>query len=217
MISIIGEPGIGKSRLVGEFERRFCADAVVLHGRCLPYGEALGYWALTSMIKEAASIVPSDDTATVKRRLTELVATALLPEEAAEQAAESTRRLALLTGLNAGEPTEATNVDQRTLHNSVRRFLEGLARRKPLCLMFEDIQWADAALLDLIEFVASRAKEAPLLILTQARPGLLDKRSNWGGGVRAFTSLPLEPLSDASGRELIEALCREKGLPESSI
>ena len=94
-------------------------------------------------------------------------------------------------------------MDQRTLHAAARRFFEAFARTKPVCLMFEDIHWAEAALLDLIEFIAGRAKEAPLLVLAQTRPSLLEKRPSWGSGVRAFTSLPLDPLSVHHGRELI--------------
>src|SRR5262249_124602 len=79
---------------------------------------------------------------------------------------------------------------------------------------FEDIHWGDDSLLDLIEYVASRAKETPLLLLAQARPSLLEKRPNWGQGVRAFTRLPIEPLAEASARELLLKLCRERGLAE---
>lgn len=219
LITVLGEPGIGKSRLAAEFERRFCADALVLHGRCLPYGEALGYWALTTVLKEAAGITPDASADTARSKLTDLVSRAIKSDgnagESEDDLAEVSRHIALLSGLDTLADRSAKPADQRTLHASVRRFLEALARRKPLCLMFEDIHWADDALLDLIEFVASRAREAPLLIVTQARPSLLEKRPNWGGGVRAFTSLPLEPLDEVSGRELILALCRERGLAES--
>src|SRR5262249_21851084 len=131
------------------------------------------------------------------------------------EATEVDRHLALLSGLDRPEDRLGSPADQRRLHGSVRRFLEALAGQRPLCWMVEDIHWADDTLLDLIEFLATRAKEVPLLILTQARPALLDKRPSWGSGVRAFTSLPLEPLSAANGRELVLALCRERGLAES--
>jgi len=98
---------------------------------------------------------------------------------------------------------------------SVRRFLEGLARRQPLCLLIEDLHWADEALLDMLEFVAARVRAAPMLIVTQARPELLERRPTWGGGLRAFTSLPLEPLDGAAELSLARVLCRERGLPEA--
>ena len=129
---------------------------------------------------------------------------------------ELSRHLALLAGLELPAEREGNMPDQKALHGSVRKFCEALARRQPLFLMFEDIHWADDALLDLIEHIASRAREVPLLILTQARPDLLQKRPNWGGGVRAFTSLSLEPLGETAAEQLVLALCRERGLPEGA-
>ncbi len=215
LMSILGEPGIGKSRLVGEFERRNLAEsnAVVIHGRCLPYGEAVGYGALAQALKEGANIAADDNSTIARTKLNQWVASAMGSEQE-EASEEVARHLALLSGLEVLADRSASAADQRTLHVSVRRFLETLALQKPLCLMFEDIHWADSALLDLIEFVAARAKEVPLLIVTQARPALLEKRPNWGGGVRAFNSLALEALSENAGRDLIMALCRERQLPE---
>jgi class 3 adenylate cyclase/tetratricopeptide (TPR) repeat protein len=213
LVSVLGDPGLGKSRLVAEFEKRFCKDALVLHGRCLPYGQALGYWALTTALKEAAGITAESDVATAREQLRQLTRRVFTTDGESETS-EIGRHLALLSGLDCAEDRSGNAVDQRALHGSVRRFMEALAGQQPLCWMVEDIQWADDTLLDLIEFVATRAKEAPLLILTQARPDLLDKRPTWGAGVRAFTSLPLEPLSAAHGRELVLALCRERGLAE---
>jgi tetratricopeptide (TPR) repeat protein len=214
LATIVGDPGLGKTRLVAEFEKRFCADARVLHGRCLPYGEALGYWALTAALKEAAGITSEMEPAAARQELARLVKQVLMNEVEAE-VDDIIRHLSLLSSLNIDQDSVGRRADQRILHNSVRRFMEALARQQPLCWMIEDIHWADEALLDLVEFVASRAKDAPLFILAQARPSLLEKRPNWGTGVRAFTSLPLETLSVRSGRELVVALCRERNLPES--
>jgi tetratricopeptide (TPR) repeat protein len=118
----------------------------------------------------------------------------------------------LLCGLDTPADREKGGPDQRTLHGSAARFLEALARRNPLCLAFEDIHWADDALLDLIEFLTSRVQSAPLLIVTQARPSLLDTRPTWARGLRAFTSLPVEPLGEKAGLDLLFALSRERGL-----
>jgi class 3 adenylate cyclase/tetratricopeptide (TPR) repeat protein len=218
LVTVLGEPGIGKSRLVAEFENRFCADAQILHGRCLPYGEVLGYWALTTALKEAAGITAELGSDTARFKLNDLVHHTMTSDRAESDfhgdADELSRHLALLSGLDSSNDSAARPADQRILHASLRRFLEALARQKPLCLLLEDIHWADDALLDLIEFLASRAREAPLLIVTQARPELLQKRPNWGGGVRAYTSLAIEPLSQDAARELILALCRERDVPE---
>lgn len=216
LVTVLGDPGLGKSRLIAEFERRVlsASDATVLHGRCLPYGEALGYWALASVLKEAAHITSEHSVEAARAKLEELVTEAIGLNAEELSAQEIARHLALLAGMDVAADRAATAADQRALHASVRRLFEALARRKPLCVLFDDIHWADGALLDLIEFVASRAKGVPLLMMTQARPDLLEKRANWGGGVRAFTSLPLEPLEDRAARELIRALCREHELAE---
>ena len=216
LVTVLGEPGIGKSRLVAEFERRARTldNAVVLHGRCLPYGEALGYGALAMALREAAGITPEDDAEAARAKLGDLVAGALGPRATEGDAHEIAHHLALLGGLDTAADRSAAGADERTLRVSTRRFLEALARRRPLCLLLEDIHWADDALLGLIEFVAARAQAVPLLIVTQARPELLEKRPTWGGGVRAFTSLPLEPLDGRAGRDLVIALCGERGLSE---
>ena len=117
-----------------------------------------------------------------------------------EERGDVARHLALLSGLDNVADRAGPTVDQRALHGSVRRFLEALAHQRPLCLILEDLHWADGALLDLVEFVASRAQDAPLLMVTLARPDLLETRPAWGGGVRAFTSLPLQALGDDAGR-----------------
>jgi class 3 adenylate cyclase/tetratricopeptide (TPR) repeat protein len=216
LVTVLGDPGLGKSRLVAEFEKRFCSDALVLHGRCLPYGEALGYWALATALKEATGITAELELA-VARAGFEEATQSVLAEGATDDRIEWTRHLALLTGLDTAADRAGNPVDQRTLHSSVRRFFEALARRRPLCWMVEDIHWADEALLDLIDLIAGRAKEVPLLILTQARPALLEKRPNWGAGVRGFTSLVLGTLKPKDGQELVRELCRQRGLPESVV
>ncbi len=211
LVTVLGEPGVGKTRLVWEFERRALRDATVLHGRCPPHGEALGYGAFAAALKEAAGIAADEPADTAREKLERLVSEALGPEGEATEIAGHVARLAGL-GVEP-RPGEATP-DQRTLRASARRFLEALARRHPTCLVFDDIHWAEDSLLDLIEFVASRAGEVPLLIVAQARPGLLEARPTWGGGVRAFASLPLEPLGGGASRDLATVLCREHRLSE---
>jgi class 3 adenylate cyclase/tetratricopeptide (TPR) repeat protein/transcriptional regulator with XRE-family HTH domain len=210
LVTVLGEPGIGKSRLVAEFEQRLPDDVTIWHGRCLPYGEALGYWALAMVLKEAAGIMAEDDAEMARAKLGILVAGMLGTEG---DPLEMAQHLALLSGLDVEADRLTSGGDQRILHASMRRFLEACARQRPLCLIFDDLHWADEALLDLIESVAARVREAPLLIVTQARPELLEKRATWGRGVRSFTSLLLESLSESSEHNMIRALCQEHGLP----
>jgi class 3 adenylate cyclase/DNA-binding CsgD family transcriptional regulator len=212
LVTVLGEPGIGKSRLVAEFEGTLPNEARILHGRCLPYGEGLGYWALAEVVKEATGITLADDMETASRKLGELVATLVGQTEAAWDSGEITHHLARLCGLEGDSDQPAPLADQRALQVSVCRFIEALARSQPLCLLFEDLHWADEALLDLIEFIAARVRATPLLILTQARPELVEQRPAWGRSLRNCTSLALEPLDERHGRDLALLLCRERGL-----
>ncbi len=219
LVSVLGEPGIGKSRLVHEFEGRVMVSTTVkvLHGRCLPYGEAVGYRALTMALFEVAGITPDDAADAARAKLHQLVTSALRStDHETIPVTEIERHLALLSGLDTDVDRVGSPPDERTMHVSVRRFLEALARRRPVCLLIEDLHWADEALVSLLEHLAERTLTAPLLIVTQARPELLEKRPTWGGGIRAFTSLLLEPLDGEAGLTLADALCRERGLATSS-
>jgi class 3 adenylate cyclase/tetratricopeptide (TPR) repeat protein len=209
LVTLLGDPGVGKSRLTAEF-RRNLHDANILHGRCLAYGDALGYWALSTVLKQAAGITAGDTSEDARSKLGRLVEETSGSESASQDMAA---HLALLTGLDLQADHAERGGDEKTLHKSARKFLESYARTQPLCLIFEDIHWAGDALLDLIESIA-RAVRAPILVLTQARPELLERRQSWGGGIRGYTSLPLEPLGQREIEELVAALCREHGLGE---
>lgn len=215
LVSVLGDPGLGKTRLVAEFERRIASEAVVVHGRCLPYGEARACGALIDAIREAAAITANDRADEARNKLDSLIAQSLGTETPAADFNEISRHLALLTGLDVETDRLAHALDSRVVYGSARRFLEALARRTPLCLILEDIHWADEGLLDLIEHLAARVKEAPLLLVTQTRPELLQKRPQWGHGARGFVSLPLAPLSEQAARELVLALCHERGLADT--
>jgi class 3 adenylate cyclase/transcriptional regulator with XRE-family HTH domain/tetratricopeptide (TPR) repeat protein len=207
LVLLLGEPGIGKSRLSAEFERWLPDDTLVLHGRCVPYGEVLGYGALALALKEAAGITADDAAETARARLGVLVEQALSSGGTDDDLSDYARHLALLSGLDVEADRASSMPDQRAMHVSVRRFLEALACLRPLCLIVEDIHWADDALLELLEFVASRAQAAPLLLLAQARWDLLEQRPAWARTIREFTSIRLEPLDQQRRYDLIAALC----------
>jgi class 3 adenylate cyclase/tetratricopeptide (TPR) repeat protein len=215
LVTVLGEPGIGKSRLVGEFEKRFCTQALVLHGRCLPYGETFGYGALTMALKEAAGLTAEVSGERARGRLTELVQSAMAGQADESDPEQIAGHLALLSGMDVASDRSDKPADQRVLHGSLRKFLEAFGRQKPLCLILEDLHWADDCMLDLIEYVTSRAKDVPLLIIGQARPSLLEKRPGWGRGVQTYTALSIGPLHEVNGRELLLALCRQHGLGDS--
>ena len=197
LITMLGPPGVGKSRLTAEFTERIAArGGRIVRGRCLPYRERSAYGAFAMQIKELAGIFDSDDVEVATGKLRALVERLVGKEEAEAVAGH----IAILLGLE----TKATAPDRDSLFQSVRIFIEAGARDEATAFVFEDIHWADQALLDLIELLAARLHDLPVLLLTLARPELLDTRPGWGGGLLAYNALPLEPLggSDAAALAL---------------
>ena len=195
LITVLGPPGVGKSRLMAEFTERISAGkGRVVRGRCLPYRERSPYGAFTAQVKELAGIFDSDDVDVATDKLRTLVERLVSKEEAAFVA----DHLAILLGFE----TKASAPDRDSLFQSVRVFIEAGARDEPTAFVFEDIHWADSALLDLIELLAARLHDLPVLLLTNARPELLDARPAWGGGLVAYNALPLEPLGGTDAAQL---------------
>jgi class 3 adenylate cyclase/tetratricopeptide (TPR) repeat protein len=191
VFTIYGEPGVGKSRLAHEFSEAL-DGATVLSGRSLPYGEGVTYWPLAEMVKCAAGIVDDDplDVAIEKLR-------SFCEDEV----------VADLLGLASGvlEAVQAER-SQQEIAWAAREWAQRLAQEQPLVLVFEDIHWAEEPLLELIEHLATWVREAPLLLVSLARPELLDIRPGWGGGRVRATSIELEPLGPSESEELIDAL-----------
>jgi class 3 adenylate cyclase len=204
-VTVFGPAGIGKSRLALELSQ-LVADqgARVVRGRSTPYGTSSPYGAFGQQVKQIAGIFDSDDPADARAKLVTGLAELAGPAAAEEHAPQ----LEVLLGLEG----ERTVADRETLFFSARVFVETLAMGGPTLLLFEDIHWADASLLDLLETLASRVRDVPVLLIALARPELLTDRPRWGGGLPAYTALPLEPLTEASSRELAEQL-----LAESSV
>jgi class 3 adenylate cyclase/tetratricopeptide (TPR) repeat protein len=191
LFTIYGDPGVGKSRLASEFVVGLEA-ATVLYGRALPYGEGVTYSALSDMVKTAAGIADDDPLDDALEKLRECC-----PDEA----------VADLLGLASGV-LEAVKGErnQQEIAWAAREWAEKLAEPQPLVLVFEDIHWAEDALLELIEHMATWVRNVPILLLCLARPELLDLRPGWGGGRVRATAIELEPLGRADSEALIEAL-----------
>ncbi len=196
LITILGPPGVGKSRLTVEFTAEVSSrSGRIVRGRCLPYRERSPYGALTMQVKDLAGIFDSDGVDVAVGKLRASVARLVGPEQAEAVA----RNLAILLGFE----TQATAPDRNSLFQSVHVFIEAVARDQATAFVFEDIHWADSALLDLIELLAARLHELPVLLLTIARPELLDVRPTWGGGLLAYNALPLQPLASTDAAELV--------------
>ena len=191
LVTIFGEPGLGKTRLVTEFTAGV-ERVTTLAGRTLPYGEGVTYWPLASMIKASVGITDDDpaNEAFEKLRLScESEAVADL--------------LAVALGVLGAAEGERT---AEQLNWAALRWCEQLADAQPLVLVFEDIHWAEEPLLDLIENLARSLRDAPVLIVALARPELLESRPSWGGGIRSASAIDLAPLGGSESEELADVL-----------
>jgi class 3 adenylate cyclase len=195
LVTVIGAAGVGKTRLAFEFAAMVRErGGRIVRGRALPYRESTAYAALTFQLKQLCGIFETDSVESAREKLDDVVAALLPPTEAKAV----TRHLGILLGLD----TSGTIEDRASLFVSIRTFIEGVARGRPTMLVFEDLHWGDEALLDLVEALAAELQDLPLLLLTLARPDLLDLRPSWGGGLLAHTALRLRPLDETDATSL---------------
>jgi class 3 adenylate cyclase len=209
LVTLIGVPGIGKSRLVYELLRAVDEDEELIfwrQGRCLPYGEGVSFWALAEMVKAQAGILETDGDDEAAAKLSAAVAT-LLPDP--EEARRVERHLRPLAGLAA----DGRGGEQGEAFAAWRRFFEALGEAGPAVLVFEDLHWADDGLLDFVEELVDWARGVPLLVVCSARPELLARRPGWGGGTPNATTTSLSPLSDGETALLLAALLDRAVVP----
>jgi class 3 adenylate cyclase len=193
VVLILGDAGIGKTRLTSEFLSSLDTEATALVGRCVSYGEGATYLPLAEIVRQAA---PTRPQATI---------TALL--EGDEHAGLIAQRMFELTG-QADGPAQTGE-----LFWAVRRFFEALAAKQPLVVVLEDVHWAEPTLLDLVEYLAAWTSDAPALVLCIARPDLLEKRPGWKSTTE---TIPLDPLSGAESDTLLAELAGETELSEKT-
>ncbi len=214
LVTLLGDAGVGKSRLVREFLATLDGSARVLVGRCLPYGQGITLWPLAEILKSEAGIFDTDQSGVALAKLEELV------EREVDAEPVPTRTVAALAStlglrppddpLGALDPREA----YRELVSAWRSLLGSIARRSTVVVVVEDIHWADGTMLDVLDELAERA-EGPIFFVCPARPDLLRTRSNWGGGRRNFSPLPLDPLTSEASARLVASLLEVEQLPET--
>ncbi len=212
MVTIVGEPGSGKSRLLHEFKAVLDKRPDVVwwkQGRCLPYGEGITFWALGEIIKAQAGILETDSESDADRKLRQAVDTIVGDDTQAEWIRQ---RLAPLAGGSTGDQ----KVEQGELFSAWLRFFAAMAEQHLLILVVEDIHWADDALLDFLEHLAEWAADVPILLIAAARPELLSNRPDWGGGIRNAATLTLPPLANNDAAQLLAALLERAVLPAES-
>ncbi len=210
LVTLVGVPGIGKSRLVAELFRMLDQDPelyVWRQGRSLPYGESQSFSALGEIVKAHAGILETDDADTAAGKLSSIVEP-LLPETPERQWVEL--HLRPLAGI--GGATESADRRMEAF-SAWRRLLEALAEEHPLVLVFEDLHWADDGLLDFVDYLAEWVSGVPMLVVATARPELLDRRSGWGGGKPNATTISIGALSEEETGRLLASLLDQTLLP----
>src|SRR5215213_8284351 len=210
LVTVVGEPGVGKSRFVAELadwvdERPELVDW--RQGRCLPYGDGITFWALGEIVKAQAGILESDPPAEVTAKLEAAVA-ALVADPADAEWLKA--RIAPLLGIAGPDGVKAERAE---LFAAWRRFAEAIAAARPLVLVVEDLHWADPAMLEFLEYLVEHSADLPLLIVATARPELLERQPGWGGGNPASTRIPLGALTDLETARLLAALVGRSVLP----
>ncbi|HEX8967030.1 MAG TPA: adenylate/guanylate cyclase domain-containing protein, partial [Chloroflexota bacterium] len=199
VVTLLGDPGVGKSRLTEELTTRVVDEARVLRGRCLSYGRGITFWPLVEIVRDAAGLRDSDP-----RDLSLQKLAALLP-----RAPDVVERVASAVGI--GEAT----FPLEEISWGTRKLFEALAAERPVVVLIEDVHWAEAAFLDLIEYLAAHVS-APLLIVCSARPELLEVRPTWRDAM-GWQHLELEPLSRAESALLVDNLLGSSDLPATLL
>jgi tetratricopeptide (TPR) repeat protein len=206
-VLLVGPAGIGKSRLVDVFVTELEREHVrVLTGRALAYGPGTGYGPLSQQLRSDAGITDGQRAPEARALLTARVREILDDPGHLDEA-----HVAALAGLGAGHAI----AERQGLLGSARRYLEALARRRPTALVFEDMQWADPSLLDLLELVATRTRDVPLLIVVVARPELLRTRPAWQEAAMPIRIVPLDPLGDVDAQHLANAAVGDAALADT--
>jgi len=197
LVTVIGEAGLGKTRLVHELAERLGHEVNVLTGRCLHYGEGITFWPLREVVREAGA--DPDSPEVIKK---------LLGDEA--DATHVADRLS-----RALSPSNQGRSDAAEIFWAARRLLETLARSRPLLVIFEDLHWAEPTFLDLVESLAIQPGRSPLVLVCNARPELLEQRPAWAAGTERVVSIELTPLADAASAALLESLAGDQPIARS--
>jgi predicted ATPase/class 3 adenylate cyclase len=199
LVTVIGDAGLGKSRLVREVVDQIAAGARTLRGRCLPYGDGITFWPLVGIVGEAAAIRDDDHPDTARAKLLQTVKD---PDVAA--------RLASAIGLSE------QSFPLHELYWAARKLLEGFAADDPVVAVIDDIHWAEPAFLDLLVHILDASSGAAILLLATARHDLLESQPQWGERASS-TKLVLRPLSSAASAQVVTNLLGSAGLPQDVI
>jgi class 3 adenylate cyclase/tetratricopeptide (TPR) repeat protein len=194
LATVIADAGVGKSRLVREFTAARAAEATVIRGRCLPYGDGITFWPLAEAAREAAAIEPDDSPFRAMQRL-----------EAVAGDGQVARRIASVMGISKNLYPVAE------IFWAARKFLEALGRTRPVVMVVEDIHWAESTFLDLIGNLVETISDASVLLLCTSRPDLLEREAEWSTSEHALR-LSLGPLDETDAGRVVQGLLGDAGI-----
>ncbi len=225
LVTLVGQAGVGKSRMLRELEARLAgrSDAPAFrHGRSLPYGSGIVYWALGEVIRDEADICDEDSSVIAWGKLSTAIERTVAGRADGDEPTD--RRAALIgrvVGIEAPPDVPVVEVDdpqemRERFFSAARSLVEGLTRRGPLVIAWEDVHWADDGMLDLVEYLAQWVA-GPLLVLCLTREELLERRPSWSGGRRNASSIFLAPLAEAHTRELVAALMDDEHPAQETV
>jgi class 3 adenylate cyclase/tetratricopeptide (TPR) repeat protein len=209
LVTMTGEPGVGKTRLIAEFQAYVDDQEEIVwwrQGRCLPYGEGITFWALGEIVKAHVGILESDTPEEARAKLRASV-DALVEDETDREWFAA--RLAPLTGAHTPDQTAS----REESFSAWQRFLEAIAAERPMVLVIEDLHWADDALVDFLDHLVDLSTGVPLVLLIAARPELYERHAGWGGGKRNSVTISLGPLTDEDTARLVASLVGKSVLP----
>ena len=198
VVTVLGDAGVGKTRLTEAFLEAVSGSAMVVRGRCLPYGDGITFWPVVEMVREAAGIGEGDPPEVARARIRSLV-----------RDRDVTDRVASSIGL------PGTSYQVAELFWAIRRFLEILAAERPVVVLFDDLHWAEPTFLELVAFLAAGVHDAPVMILCGSRPELLERHPAWHPGGEIERRIVLSPLPDADAARVAQDLLGTVGLDEA--
>lgn len=213
LVITLGEPGLGKSRLVAEFLQTIGDNAVVVKSACLPYGQGVTLWPLREILGALAGFRPVDPPTQVRARVGELVSTLEEVEDARRLAAGLMSSIAIDV-----EHDPLASLDPRQLRAEIfqawQTFLSQAVAKRPLVIVVDDLHWADEMTLELLSHVV-KSVHGPLLLVCPSRPEILASRSDWIADLKGYSVIRLEPLSENEMQDLMLALAGNLDLPAS--
>jgi len=211
LVTLVGAPGIGKSRLVYELQAAVEVDPELVfwrRGNCLPYGEEASFAPLVEMVKAQAGILETDPIEAVGAKLHAAVREAIDRDDEARWVESHLRPL---VGLVTDAELPGTRLDEDFA--AWRRLFEALARRNPGVMIFEDLHWADEGLLDFVDHLVDWAADVPLLVLCTTRPELFTRRLDWGAGKPNALTISIPALTDEETARLLAELLEQAVMP----